>query len=148
MPLPWLFWLLLFSHCFPTSFFNHFCSLSAPKIDPKSLKILRKNRPTMRVLFRLRFCFLLDTFSVEHSNTRTFKIIKHSWFFLSVYTFSRFQVMQKLSQLFSPFTSLSTSKETKNRVPKRYKSVSIYQSIFGLLFSGYRLHFGSHLGSL
>ena len=102
----------------------------------------------MQVLFRLRFCFLFYTFSVEQSNTRTFKIIGNPLVFVAFRTCRRLQIMQSLAQFFSLFGSFLASKKAKQRVPKRFKSVSFSQSIFGFHFSCYECHFGTYLGSL
>ena len=56
--------------------------------------------------------------------------------------------MQNWLQFFTYFGSVLASKTLRNHLPKQYKSVSIFQLLFGLICSGYRFDFKSDLGSL
>ena len=66
--LPCPFWLLLFLHCFPTSFITDFLSLSAPKIDPKLFYILQTNNHPCKFCFVFVFASFWILF-LSHNQT-------------------------------------------------------------------------------
>ena len=119
-------------------------------LDPKSNTKARNNLQKMDQPCKSGFDFVFEPFWIPSmSNNQTLEPstnnLKNPLVCLAFDIFKSFQVMHEWVRLLFHMEFVLASTINRHRIPKRYKSVHICQSMCGLYFFRLQFHLGSQL---